>query len=347
MENLYHILEVSSSAKPAEIKRAYFRLAKKYHPDAGRSQDIEQFKLIAQAYKILSNPLERAVYDQGLKKEPTPEQVVDNFVRDHTYAADASAASDPRILRKQERELRQYRRRLILKALFYILLVSIVASLMGGGMVVLFKFLLERATGEIFSRFYELGGLLAGLVLGLILSLDHHFDLESYLSFKYQHLVKHLRVFLFTLAIGFFATLCFGWLLAVFNVQGVVPAVTTLSLALLFAATISADGHFWERVRDGKFFALFMLLLHNLLKGLIGALLGGLIAVSLYLIFRRPEILWQFAFCGYALTILFGSRAPETIDQLNQITQKPMKSVLYLFALLAMLATGFFVGIYL
>ena len=85
--------------------------------------------------------------------------------------------------------------------------------------------------------------------------------------------------------------------------------------------------------------------MHNLLKGAIGAGLGALIAVALWLVFRRVEIIWEFAFCGYALTILFGSRAPEMIDRLNTVTDKPMKSVLYLFALVVMLVVGIGIGI--
>ncbi len=62
---LYDILGVSSSASNEDIKSAYKKLAKKYHPDknSGSSWHEEQFKRINQAYQILSNASKRRQYD--------------------------------------------------------------------------------------------------------------------------------------------------------------------------------------------------------------------------------------------------------------------------------------------
>ncbi len=68
--DLYEILGVPRDATQEEIKRAYRRLARQYHPDVNRSADAEErFKEIAAAYEILSDPDKRAQYDrygQGL-----------------------------------------------------------------------------------------------------------------------------------------------------------------------------------------------------------------------------------------------------------------------------------------
>ncbi len=68
--DLYEILGVPRDATQEEIKRAYRRLARQYHPDVNRSHDAEErFKEIAAAYEILSDPDKRAQYDrygQGL-----------------------------------------------------------------------------------------------------------------------------------------------------------------------------------------------------------------------------------------------------------------------------------------
>jgi len=68
MEELsyYEILEVSKSADKAEIKKAYRKMAKKYHPDKndGDKEAEKMFKLCNEAYQVLSDDEKRAIYDR-------------------------------------------------------------------------------------------------------------------------------------------------------------------------------------------------------------------------------------------------------------------------------------------
>ncbi len=61
--DLYEILEIKSNASELEIKKAYFRLAKVYHPDKNKSSDAsEKFQKIQSAYDILINDKTRQEY---------------------------------------------------------------------------------------------------------------------------------------------------------------------------------------------------------------------------------------------------------------------------------------------
>jgi molecular chaperone DnaJ len=79
----YRILGVSTQAAPADIKRAYRRIAFTVHPDVGERPDPERFREIHNAYEILSNPDRRRSYD------------VETAVRRQPLSAEPLRARDP------------------------------------------------------------------------------------------------------------------------------------------------------------------------------------------------------------------------------------------------------------
>jgi curved DNA-binding protein len=64
-KSLYETLEVSENASADEIKKAYRKLARKYHPDVNKDPKAEEkFKEINAAYEVLSDPQKKQQYDQ-------------------------------------------------------------------------------------------------------------------------------------------------------------------------------------------------------------------------------------------------------------------------------------------
>jgi curved DNA-binding protein len=64
-KDYYDVMGVARDATADDIKRAYRRLARKYHPDVSKEPDAEaRFKELGEAYEVLKDPEKRAAYDQ-------------------------------------------------------------------------------------------------------------------------------------------------------------------------------------------------------------------------------------------------------------------------------------------
>ncbi len=102
-KDYYQVMGVPRTASQDEIKRAYRKLARKYHPDVSKEPDAEaRFKEVGEAYEVLKDPEKRAAYDQlgkqwraGEEFRPPPDWDAGfEFSRGGFEAGDAAAFSD-------------------------------------------------------------------------------------------------------------------------------------------------------------------------------------------------------------------------------------------------------------
>lgn len=91
MKNLYEILGVKKGVRKTTLKKAYYDLAKKHHPDKNNGVHSEEFSDIVLAYKILSDPVKRKKYDKtGEIDEVKVSAIVINAIADmfHSIISD-------------------------------------------------------------------------------------------------------------------------------------------------------------------------------------------------------------------------------------------------------------------
>lgn len=94
--NFYKLLDVDVEAHSNAIKQAYYRQAKKYHPDSQGTGNSEMFKKVTEAYKVLSNPELRRDYDNSnyVPPDAPPSDSGptaanhDPFIRTHRFTED-------------------------------------------------------------------------------------------------------------------------------------------------------------------------------------------------------------------------------------------------------------------
>ena len=88
--NYYDLLQIHPRAEMETIHRVYRLFAARYHPDNRQTGDAERFRIIREAYEVLSNPESRADYDRALE-ENQPAALPIFQSREFTDGIDAEA----------------------------------------------------------------------------------------------------------------------------------------------------------------------------------------------------------------------------------------------------------------
>jgi len=91
--NYYQILEVSPGATQQEIKKAYRRLVRQYHPDShpDNPDATERFRVICEAYQVLSDEVKRSQYDQEVQPQSNPSKTESMTAQDFYVRAVSKA----------------------------------------------------------------------------------------------------------------------------------------------------------------------------------------------------------------------------------------------------------------
>lgn len=160
----YDILGISTDASIAEIKKAYFDLAKKHHPDIDSSEKGQKiFASIKESYEILSDEKVRKEYDLSLEQSPKPKE-------------------PPRELTEKEKEILKYRARRVSKVIGIVgwnaCAMSVVCSICLWALQSVWpeSLLLSRSPLNII-----LAGA-SGFGLGALWTVNKHFHVESFIN---------------------------------------------------------------------------------------------------------------------------------------------------------------------
>ncbi len=190
MEDHYKILGIDRDAKPEEVKKAYFVMAKKYHPDSGDETEIKKFHEVAEAYKVLSDKDSRKAYDSSLKPlDEGLKKVESEPVHKSAHTSKRASYRDV--------ELKAFHRNRFKKAVFRVAGFSLLIGLIG-----YFAAVIIGGAG--------LSGGIAGFLIGFSLSIHKNFKVESFFDSKKKQ--KTFRIFtwvLFLIGLGYFV-----WLIA-------------------------------------------------------------------------------------------------------------------------------------
>lgn len=93
----YKRLEVAPTATREQIKSAYHRLVRLYHPDLNKQAQDTLIKQLNEAYAILSNPVKRAAYDKLRLEEQRAAKIADAIREQREQSKREAASQEPKM----------------------------------------------------------------------------------------------------------------------------------------------------------------------------------------------------------------------------------------------------------
>ncbi len=326
MKNFYQILNVSEHASLEEIKSAYRKLARIYHPDVAKTKEAEEkFKEINRAYETLSDSLKRADYDQTLHRE--------TYTKSYQTAG-PSGEKEPAINRSQ-----------IFAALSRV-----------GAYIIAFAFTIFILQWFVwwlvfsetikFDLLYFLPSIIFGALLGGFWGADANFKVESFLG---SGIWGRSYTLLRTIIMGIGGGYVLGILGAAIDMYlyknvGAFSFIFFI-IGVIIGSTAGSDGDTIEKIQSNRGrFNLFYTALRGLEIGAITAIVGLIIGFIMFK-FGAPALFvaWG-AFFGFILGDILGSIAPPNLAAYASYASAYVTSILVILMILGGIILGIVIG---
>lgn len=326
MKNFYQVLGVSEHASLDEIKSAYRKLARIYHPDVAKTKEAEEkFKEINRAYETLSDSLKRADYDQTLHK--------DTYTKAYTTTG-PTGEKETAINRSQ-----------IIAALSRVgaYIVTFAVSIF---ILQWFIWWLAFSESIKFDFLYFLPSLIFGALLGGFWGADANFKVESFLG---SGILGRTYTFLRTLIMG----LGGGYILGIlgsaidFYFYKNIGAFSFIffSIGVIIGSTAGSDGDTIEKIQSNRGrFNLFYTALRGIEIGAITAIAGLIIGFMMFK-FGAPALFMPWGiFFGFIIGNILGSIAPPNLAAYASYASAYVTSILVILMILGGIILGIIIG---
>lgn len=319
----YEILGVSRTATEPDIKNAYRKLAREFHPDVNKSPDAEaKFKEINLAYDTLSDSLKRADYDQTLG---------DTGVRGGTApTGQTSSAGGGYASPDRSGQIRAAYAR------------TIAGGLVAGVAGLVIQIATQYASETAIGGDAIVWGSVPAMIVGLLYAADMNFKVESFLGSGWAgRTYTFSRTVLMSLGVAYYAGLIGQTADRLADVHAFTAPLVLLGV--LVGAVVGSDGDTPEKLRSGPGrFNLFYTLLRGAEVGLIGALIGA--GLGGILVRVGYDFFGWAVFMGFAIGMIVGSIKPPNLAAYASYASASVKNVIVMLMVAGALLLGIIVG---
>lgn len=325
--NYYQILGVAETATEVEIKKAYRKLARQFHPDVTQTPQAEDlFKEVNRAYDILSDPLKRADFDAALHPSETYKKEAPQPGTEEAYAWQPKTSEETSSLSR------------ISASAVVFLVVALALELF-------LRWLFPKI--PISASFLYIPGLVFGLIFGIMWGVDNNLDINGILgTTAWGRLYTFLRSIIFTLTFVYFLSLT-GAYIDYFLYDKIFFITPILGIVgAIIGATFGSTGETPVKLttQEGRF-ELFYTLLRGVEVGALSAIIGGLLGlIFIRLGYPLGVLFWGMCF-GFIVGMIAGSIHPSNLTAYASYVSASLKNVIITFLIFGALILGLIIGI--